>query len=442
MNWWRVIYNLVIVPVTYALARFTALFNLKVRENLQARINYLRRIEVQSRGLATDKPRAWFHCASMGEYEALVPLLEEIQLKKSCQVVLTFFSTSGLHNFKDFHLVDLVAFAPLDFRRDVRRFLDLVQPDLYIITKHDIWPNTLWEVQRRKIPALLINGNFHPGTLRLKPVFRDFFQELFSCFDTILPVTPAAAEKFRQLLPFHNNIIAPGETRYDRVLQRLQASRAQSDTIPTGFLEGNFIFIAGSTWPPGQHRLLKALAPLFEEFPQLRLIIVPHEPLPAAISHLEGELTARGLSVTRYSQLSGDATVGLPQVIIVDKVGLLAGLYRHASAAYVGGGFTTGVHSVIEPAAFAVPVLFGPRFGVSAEATQLLTDGGGFVVDDPATISALVRGWLEDPATLAAAGQLAAAVVNRNSGTTGRIHELLLDRLKQVRKSDATRSSA
>ncbi len=431
-NRWQLLYNLVVVPITYFLARLVGIFNLKIRENLQAREDHFRQVVVNSRELKDDRPRVWFHCASMGEYEALVPLLEVIKQADSCQVILTFFSTSGLNNFRDFHLVDLVAFAPLDFRKDVRRFIDLIHPDIFVVTKHDIWPNTVWETSRKGITSLLINGNFHPGTMRLKPLFRNFFHNVFSHFDTILPVNSAAADKFHQLLPAHQGIVEPGETRYDRVLQRLQISREQQDNIPATFCEGNFVFIAGSTWPPGQERLLTAFNEIFKQYPRFRLIIVPHEPLPAAITQLETVLARLKLATLRYSNLNENTTAGEVRVIIVDKVGLLAGLYRYADAAYVGGGFTTGVHSVIEPAAFSIPVMFGPRNGVSAEAAQLLVDGGGFMVRTAAEIESLVSDWLSEPHKCKQAGEAALAVVKRNSGTTGRIHELLKTHLNSV----------
>ncbi len=429
MNYWQMIYSLIVVPLIYALAKLASLFNLKIRENLRARQGYLQSVAAGSASLGSG-PRFWFHCASMGEYEALVPLLEAIRRQRTCRVVLTFFSTSGLNNFRDYHLVDLVTFAPLDFQRDVRRFIELISPDLYVVTKHDIWPNTLWEVNRRGIPALLINGNFHPGTLRLRPFWRPFFREVFSRFDKILPVTTAAARKFRRLLPETDQLLEPGETRYDRVVQRLRASGGQQDNIPGDFCRDSFVFIAGSTWPPGEQRLLTACADIFHEYPRFRLILVPHEPLPSRILQLEQELTRRKLRTIRYSSLSSDTTGAGEQVIIVDKVGLLAGLYRHAAAAYVGGGFTTGVHSVIEPAAFSVPVLFGPRHGVSAEAEHLLTAGGGFVVTSAADFAVRLRAWLAEPAARQAAGAAALSVVERNTGTTERIHELLRSMLQ------------
>jgi 3-deoxy-D-manno-octulosonic-acid transferase len=431
-NWWQLLYNIVVVPFTYLLARMVGVFNLKVRENLQAREGHFRQVVVKSRELKDDRPKVWFHCASMGEYEALVPLLELIRQAGTCQVILTFFSTSGLNHFRDYHLIDLVAFAPLDFRKDVRRFLDLINPDIFVVTKHDIWPNTVWETSRQGIPSLLINGNFHPGTLRLKPLFRNFFHNVFAHFETILPVTSAAADMFHQLLPAHRGIAEPGETRYDRVLQRLQISRDQQDSIPAAFCEGNFVFIAGSTWPPGQERLLTACNEIFKLYPHFRLIMVPHEPLPAVITKLEATLAQLQLTTIRYSNLNENTTANETRVIIVDKVGLLAGLYRYADAAYVGGGFTTGVHSVIEPAAFSVPVMFGPRYGVSAEATQLLVDGGGFTVKTAAEIESLVSGWLREPQQCIQAGAAALAVVKRNSGTTTRIHELLKTHLNSV----------
>jgi 3-deoxy-D-manno-octulosonic-acid transferase len=240
------------------------------------------------------------------------------------------------------------------------------------------------------------------------------------------------AERFRALLrDVPVEIEVCGDSRFDRVVERARESRAL-DRLPAGFLDGERI-VGGSTWEPDEDLLLPAFAELWRERPDLRLLLVPHEPREPQLERLAQRLDELGLRHLRLSALDQGRVWDGEPVLIVDQVGLLAGLYASASVAWVGGGFTTGVHSVIEPAAFGLPVLFGPRHHVSQEAQDLLACGGAREISSLAEARAQVRLLLEDSAERAAIGAAATRLVESRTGTSLRLLERLLRLLPPTR---------
>jgi 3-deoxy-D-manno-octulosonic-acid transferase len=422
------IYNYLVLPLIWLGAHLAAPFHAKLRENLRAR----REFHFVTPNLAADgaPPLVWFHCASLGEYEALVPVLQELHRRKLCRVWLTFFSRSGFANFQDSELVVRVSYAPLDFRGDVRKFLDALRPRVFVVTKHDLWPNTLLELKRRGIPALYINANFHSASRRLRPLVRSFNAAFMGTFHRIIPVNAEAAKRFRLLLPEFPGLLPPGETRYDRVVQRLQEQRDTYSWLPPEFSRGK-VLVAGSVWPADNERLLAPSLAQLAQRDDLRLILVPHEPHPHQAPELLRQCREAGWEAVLYSKLAAGGVFSGERILIVDAVGLLAGLYRVASLAFVGGGFTTGVHSVIEPAVFGVPVLFGPRHQVSAEAAALLSAGGAWAVHTTGEVERLLQKLLDDENLLATAGAAAQSVIQSRTGTTKRIAELLAQILRE-----------
>lgn len=423
---WALIYNWLVLPLFWLLVRLTALFHSRIRMNLRERQNAENEQHQRLVNFRRRDHLIWFHCASMGEYEALVPLLTALRPRQNISMVLTFFSISGIRNFQDHDLVDLVMFAPFDFRRRIRPILERLQPDLYIVTKHDIWPNHVWMMESAGVPVWLMNGNFHSGSFRLLPVIRSFHRALFSGVENVWPVNRAAAERFARIMP-DERIQSPGETRYDRVLQRLQSSRVPP-WLSTDYARGHFVFIAGSTWPADETVLLPVLSKWMQQESRLRLIIVPHEPEPEAVQTLLRFFTDHDHECQLWSDIHDHGWSGA-RVLLIDRVGLLAGIYQVGSAAYVGGGFTTGVHSVIEPAVFGLPVLFGPNHHVSAEASGLLACGGGFAVATEMEFQTLLDRWIREPETCRRDGRLAQELVEQHAGTSRRLEAQILTRL-------------
>ncbi|MDP2359606.1 MAG: glycosyltransferase N-terminal domain-containing protein [bacterium] len=395
----------------------------RVRVNIAARRGWAARLARELAALPPAPAVIWIHCASMGEFEAIRPLARRLRTR-GLRVVISFFSTSGPRHLPAEVEADLVCYLPFDTPWSARRFVDLIAPDLAVVTKHDLWPNLLLAARRRGARLAFVNANFHDRSRLALPWLRSFHRDLLAGFDWIAAVGPLMADRFQQLLTGCSvPVEATGDSRFDRVLERAQGNRS-AELLPAGFRAATLL-VAGSTWEPDEEAFLPAVARLRPLVPGgLHLLLVPHEPHAARLEQLERRLAALDLPACRLSTLEQDTWRGQP-VIVVDRVGLLAGLYAGADLAWVGGGFTTGVHSVIEPAASGLPVLFGPRHHVSQEAQDLLACGGAAEVT-AADADRLLEGLLLEDGKRRGMARAALGLVQARAGVTSRLEEGLL----------------
>jgi len=393
----------------------------RVRENIRARRGWVGDLRRLRRERGPDWRPVWIHCASMGEFEAIRPLARRLR-QEGLSVALTFFSTSGPRHLKGGVEADWVGYLPFDTAPAAWLFQRLLRPRLGLITKHDLWPQHILAARRAGVPLFFVNANFHPRSRLASPRLRGFHRALLVSFQWIAAVGPEMARRFSGLLEgLQVEVEAVGDSRFDRVVERARESRSL-DLLPPGFLAGPRL-VGGSTWEPDEELLLPAFAELWREDPGLRLVLAPHEPTAEALRRVESRLDQLGLSRLRLGEIRQGRAWSGETVLLVDQVGLLAGLYAGARAAWVGGGFTTGVHSVIEPAAFGLPVLFGPRHHVSQEAQDLLAGGGGLEVADAPSALAALRSVLLDQAGSSRRGEAALALVASRTGTTDRLFE-------------------
>jgi len=372
---------------------------------------------------ATDsKQRVWIHCASMGEFEAIRPLARLLR-ERGAFLCISFLSTSGPKHLQGGVEADLVAYHPFDTPRSARRFVGLLKPDIVCVTKHDLWPNHLRQAKQAGAKLLFINANFHSRSRLTISWLKGFHRELLSLFDVVAPVSKVTAARFRDLLdelPIRIEML--GDSRYDRVLERANENDAHH-SLPPDFREGT-ILVAGSTWEAGEHHLLPAFERLRSTYPELRLLLAPHDPSEQQLKACIKRLESLNLSWLRLA----DAQPGISTnkaVLLVDRVGLLAGLYHVGTIAYVGGGFTTGVHSVIEPAAHGLPVLFGPSHHVSQEADFLLKCGGGFEIGSDDDTYRVLLDLLSSAEARDKAGKAASSLVHHCTGASQRFLQTL-----------------
>jgi 3-deoxy-D-manno-octulosonic-acid transferase len=402
-------------PLALAGVRVSSLFLPKMREAIRGRAGYQERW----RGLQASLREApvMFHVASVGEFEQARPVISAVRRSHpDIPVIVTFSSPSGYHFWKkreaaegnDVHFVD---YLPFDRARSMRFCLDAAKPRLLVFVKFDLWPNLIWEARARAIPVALIDATLSPSSKRLSGPGRWFYRELYSALNPILAISKEDAARFAQSAPGHAGISVCGDTRFDRVMERWNGRARDVLPLPD---DGALTLIAGSTWPPDEARLLPALTRLMREITTLRVVIVPHEPLASHIDPLRRWALDQGLSVRATSE--SDARPA--RVILVDTVGVLAEAYAHAHVAYVGGAFSTGVHSVIEPAIAGLPVVFGPRHDNSFEAGQLLRSHAAIsVTTEEETYAALER-YLTNEPERGKAGAAASAYVMGQLGAT------------------------
>lgn len=392
----------------HLLVRIAALWNGKAKKWVDGRTGVLERIRQEITG---DKPRIWFHCASLGEFEQGRPIIEAFSRQHSgFEVVLTFYSPSGYEVRKNYAGAQHIFYLPADGPANARAFLDAVQPALVVFVKYEYWYFYLSELQKRQIPTYLASAIFRQSQPFFAPLVGRWFRKLLGCFDWIFVQDTASGELLSQHGITH--VSQAGDTRFDRVYEIARAAKPVPQVAI--FKAESLLLVAGSTWPADE----KILAQTLPQLPaQCKLLIAPHEPGNA---HVEVLLREFDGAAVRLSQATESELVQA-RVLLIDSIGLLSAIYRYADAAYVGGGFGAGIHNVPEAAAWGVPVVFGPRHKKFREAVDLIRLGAAFGPETGHEISNALMQLMSNLELRSAAGQKAAHYVEQETGATGHI---------------------
>ncbi|GAB4367955.1 MAG: glycosyltransferase N-terminal domain-containing protein [Calditrichia bacterium] len=412
------LYNFIIVPLLFIGLHLAAFFNKKLRQGIIGRYKSYR--QLRASGLSqTDTPKMVIHCASMGEFEHIKSFLIEFKkLKPNWKIVVLFFSPSGYENVREFAAVDLFLYSPFDWILPVWRFMHILKPKLWIVAKHDVWPNQVWLAHWQKIPIFLINASLHAQSSRLLWFTRPFHREVYGKFTRILAVSHPDQSNFLKLAP-GGRIVVVGDTKYDQVIYRRDESQKRQ-IIPEKILKNRWVLVAGSTWPEDQKHLIPAMQAIAEEYPQFLAIICPHEPTPHHLAQLTEQLHPREpVLLSRIQEYSNQS------FIVIDRVGVLANLYGLGKVAYVGGSFKQNVHNVLEPAVYGIPVLFGPINQNSYEAQLLKISGGGLEIRNGSEFESIIKKFMVNDIYRVETGQKAFRVVESNRGATRRTVELV-----------------
>lgn len=357
--------------------------------------------------------RVHFHASSVGEFEQAKPLIEALRAEPTVyRITASFFSPSGYESQKDYEHIDGACYIPHDRQQDMNEFLNRLTPDLIIVIRYDLWLEFMRQAELRTIPVVLVCGVLRSNSIRFVFGLRRFFSALYGRLSMIHCVTEEDRLAFETLTPSVPTEVS-GDTRFDRVAKRLSVQTESEDLeVLRKAVGGRTVIVAGSTWREDE-RMLRGLT----ERSDLFLIIVPHEPgqeeITAALDQFPGAAT---LSEVREHGSSTEL-----RGVIVDRLGLLADLYRLADIAYVGGGFGAGVHSVLEPAVFGIPVLTGPKTSRSRDATAMKEAGLLLEIESPETLAAGVDRLISDPNRLKAIGRSIEEFIDQHLGATQRI---------------------
>lgn len=354
----------------------------------------------------------WIHAASLGEFEQGRPLIERIRRERpGLKILLTFFSPSGYEVRRDYKGADCVSYLPLDRPSNVTRFLDIVRPSMAIFVKYEFWGNYLTELKRRGIPTYIISSIFRPGQIFFRP-YGGEFRQMLRCFSHIYVQDDASRRRLAGI--GIENVTAAGDTRFDRVSD-IRRSLVDMPVLDKFVAGAKNVLIAGSTWPADEELLFPAIGRLDD----MKAIVAPHEFDDARLAEMRSQLGAFG-PVAFLSELEADSKLDASKYrfVIVDSFGRLSSIYRKGTIAYIGGGFGTGIHNINEAAAYAVPVIFGPRHHKFKEAADLIACGGGFSVDSAESLGSVLARFDSDAAARTAAGNAAGAYIARSIGAT------------------------
>lgn len=380
-----------------------------------------------------DRPLLWMHAPSVGEGLQARPLIELVAERlPAVQRAYTYFSPSA-RTFAaalDVHFCDLL---PFDAAGAVRRALRALQPTALVFSKVDVWPTLVREASRRGVRLGLTSATLAPGSSRRSLLASAFLRDAYGRLDRVGAISVDDADRLLALGVPGERISITGDTRYDQVWMRARSANRGSALLAP-LASGRPTLVAGSTWPADEAVLLPAWRRRRASDPRLRLVIAPHEPTHGHLLAIEGWARQERLRLVRWgggSDADAAEAVQDADVVLVDRVGVLGDVYAVADVAFVGGGFhAAGLHSVLEPAAFGVPVLFGPRWGGSRDARLLSDADAGVSAADAAELEALLERWLADELARREAGDAAQRVVHAGLGAAERSFALLRELLE------------
>jgi 3-deoxy-D-manno-octulosonic-acid transferase len=375
-----------------------------------------------------DRPLVWLHAPSVGEGLMAQAILAAVRERAPrVQAAFTFFSPSA-ERIATRSGADWAGYLPWDRTADVRAALDALDPACIAFVRTEIWPVLGREAGNRGARVLLLNAVLGEGSSRLGRGARFLLGAAYRRLDAVGAVSSEDADRFTRLGTPADRVTVTGDARFDQVLDRVRGIDRERPLLRRLREAGRPTIVAGSTWPADEAHLVAALAGLAGQGAPWRLVAAPHEPTPPHVDGLARRLAQAGLSHAILPVGDDDA---IPEVdaLIVDRVGILADLYAAADVAYVGGGFgTAGLHSVVEPAALGVPVLYGPRQGNAREAAELAGAGGGVVISDGPGLQGALAGLL-DTGRRTGMGRAAREFVESRVGGASRNAGLVIDRL-------------
>lgn len=417
---WQLFYNILFLPVLYGTLKLLSLFNRKIRKGIRDRKDLFKKINIQLKKLDKNKKRIWFHSASVGEFEQAKPIIEKLKENYKVNIIVTFFSPSGYNSAKKYPYADLITYIPFDTIKNSKKFIISVNPDLVIFMRYDLWPNMMWELSKFHIPTFLVDATMRMNSKRKIFPMKNFHKYLFDSLTEIMTISEKDKEGFLSFGIEKAKIETIGDTRYDRVyFKSLVASKRK--VISKNIIKDKKIFIAGSTWKEDEDELLPCIKELNGLEKNLLTIIVPHEPTIENIEQIES-FFKNEIKTIRFSLLNQYED---EPIIIIDSIGILLILYSYAHVAFVGGGFRSNIHNILEPAVYGVPVIFGPKHFGSQEAEKLINAGGAFEVKNNSELFRLIKLFLIDENYRIKCGDSAKNFVISNIGATEKTVEIL-----------------
>ncbi len=398
------LYNF-IVQIADFLLKIVALFSPKIKLFVEGRKSVFKTLEYKIN--ATDKT-IWFHAASLGEYEQGLPVIERIKEKfPNHKIVLTFFSPSGYEIRKNNLVADVTTYLPLDTKKNARHFLSLVHPEMVFFIKYEYWPNYLNELGKLGTPTYLISGIFRKNQLFFK-WYSGFYSTALNTFTYFFVQNESSKTLLLEL--GKTNVAISGDTRFDRVATILE--KDNSLDFIEAFKNDTLTIVAGSSWPKDENVLVDYINQTSEK---IKFIIAPHNIKGEQIQELKNSISKK---VVLFSE---KATKNLADfdVFIIDTIGILTKIYSYADIAYVGGGFgNPGVHNILEPATFGVPIVIGPNFSHFAEATALVNTGGCICISNKKELIDAFSNLIANKDIRHEKGHICSTFVKMNKGAT------------------------
>lgn len=401
------LYNLIVFVVAFLL-KIVALFSPKIRLFVNGRKDVFTILKEKIK--PSDKT-IWFHAASLGEYEQGLPVIEKVKEKyPSHKIIVTFFSPSGYEVRKNNTVADVTLYLPLDTKYNAKQFLKLAHPEMVFFIKYEFWLNYLNELKKNNIPTYLVSGIFRDNQIFFK-WYGGFYKKALDAFTYFFVQNESSKNKIESI--GYKNVIISGDTRFDRVVAILE--RDNTLDFIAEFKNNTTTIVIGSSWPKDEVLLTEYINTTQE---RVKFIIAPHNIKPEQITSLQQSITKKTIL---FSEKEGKNLADY-DVFIIDTIGILTKIYSYATIAYVGGGFgNPGVHNILEPATFGLPIIIGPNYSHFAEATELVQLGGCISITTMEELKTEFNNLITDKNHLNEKGLICKSYVQNKKGATDKI---------------------
>jgi 3-deoxy-D-manno-octulosonic-acid transferase len=395
-----------IVFIAGFLLKIVALFSPKMALFVKGRKDVFKTLKAK---IQTSDKSIWFHAASLGEYEQGLPVIEKIKEKfPSHKIVVTFFSPSGYEVRKNNTVADCTVYLPLDTQKNAKQFIELANPEVVFFIKYEYWPNYLNELKKRNIKTYLISGILRENQAFFK-WYGGFYRKALNAFDFFFVQNESSKQLLQSL--GHQNVLVSGDTRFDRVSTILEKDNTL-DFIAE-FKNNKITVVIGSSWPKDEEIIAQYINEYSNE--NVKFIIAPHNIKAEQIAKLKEQITKPTVLFSEKENQS----LSNQQVFIIDTIGILTKIYSYADIAYVGGGFgNPGVHNILEPATFGIPIVIGPNYSHFAEATALVKLEGCVSIENNKDLLETFDDLIYKPEIRFQKGAICRQFVQQNKGAT------------------------
>lgn len=407
------IYN-IITLFAAQLLKLVALFSPKMKLFVDGRKTVFQTLTDK---IQTSDKTIWFHAASLGEYEQGLPVIEAIKQQfPSHKIIVTFFSPSGYEVRKNNIVADVTVYLPLDTISNAKEFIELVHPEMAFFIKYEYWPNYLNELKKQQIKTYLISGILRENQAFFK-WYGGFYRNTLKTFDYFF-VQNESSKKLLQSIGFHN-VKVSGDTRFDRVVSILERDNAL-DFIEQ-FKDNKTTIVIGSSWPKDESLLVNYIN---QSSDNVKFIIAPHNIKSEQIQELKNAISKKTILFSEKDNVD----LSNSEVFLIDTIGILTKIYSYADIAFVGGGFgNPGVHNILEPATFGVPVVIGPNYSHFTEATALVNMEGCISIQNQTQLNEAFDLLLHNEDERLEKGHVCSTFVQMNQGATQTIMNHILN---------------
>jgi len=396
--------------------KIASFFNDKADLWIKGRKDWKTRLVQAVEKLEKQRKNVWFHVSSLGEFEQGRPVMEELKKNNDINLIISFYSPSGYEVMKDWKVADLICYLPLDTANNAKDFIKIINPVLVVFVKYEFWYHFLEQVKKSRIPSILISARFYPSQSFFKS-WLPWYRKLIFLFDNILVQDQVSLDLLNSISYLNTQIT--GDTRYDRVVKL-----SQNEDIFTeieSFIGEKKTFIAGSSWPLDE----KIMIPFIKDDKRdVRFILVPHDVNKDHVLSLQKKLAGKAILHSEIDKLEGQTT------LIIDRIGMLSRLYKYAYISYIGGAFKEGLHNILEPAAYGIPVITGPDHSGFPEGPEMENNGGLFKVKDQDDFKQIINRLLEDEEFYLKASEANRSLISNKKGASEKTISILERYLK------------